>query len=337
MSLLPSKLSQNSQLTTTSKPGFSVRILLHDGEVGGVRFLEVASWTGVAILSPRDRYLDLRSEPEFSRTGVYVLTGPDPVAEGSTRAYVGRADQLRARIDSHVKEKDWWDSCLCFTTSDNSLTLTHIQFLEAALITRALAAGQVQLDNIQLPEIPRLCRADLFDLTRFLENVLMLAGMTGLSVFEIVDQSPNEATPTDSVDAGFRFSQFEFHYIGSGGYTARGRYESRKRFVVEQGSTSRLSETNSCGENVRILRQKLREDGILIEDSGHLVFTADHAFNSPSLAAAVVYGGSANGRSVWADMAGRTINDLDKLSLDAQEAAEAEPTETPPKSVSENG
>lgn len=324
-------------MATTSKPGFSVRILLYDGEVGGVRFLEVASWTGVAILSPRDRYLDLRGEPEFNRTGVYVLTGPDPIAEGSTRAYVGRADQLRARIDSHVKEKDWWDSCLCFTTSDNSLTLTHIQFLEAALLARALEAGQVKLDNIQFPEIPRLCRADLFDLTRFLENVLMLAGMIGLSVFEIVDQSPSEDAIPETVEGGFRFSQFEFHYVGSGGYAAKGRYESRKRFVVKQGSTSRLSETNSCGENVRILRQKLREDGILIEDSEHLVFTADHAFNSPSLAAAVVYGGSANGRSVWADAAGRTINDLDKLILDAQEAAEADPTEVPSNSASDNG
>jgi hypothetical protein len=62
-----------------------------------------------------------------------------------------------------------------------------------------------------------------------------------------------------------------------------------------------------------------------IEDGGRLLFTADHVFNSPSLAAAVVYGGSVNGRSAWADTNGRTINDLDKISLDEQEAFETAP------------
>jgi hypothetical protein len=70
---------------STNKPGFSVRILLQDGEVEGVRFLEIANWTGIAILSPRERYLELRNEPEFERTGVYILTGPDPSGDGSTR------------------------------------------------------------------------------------------------------------------------------------------------------------------------------------------------------------------------------------------------------------
>jgi hypothetical protein len=313
------------QINAMSKPGFSVRILLQDGEVEGARFLEIANWTGIAILSPRDRYLELRSEPEFDRTGVYILTGPNPTHEGSTRTYIGRADQLRTRIDTHIKDRDWWDSCLCFTTSDDSLTLTHIQFLEAALLDRATKAGQVTLDNVQFPPIPRLGRADLLDLTRFLENVLMLSGMAGLFAFEIVDQSPQDIPVDTPIDNTFRLSQYEFHYQGPGGLVANAKYEARKRFVVMQNSVSRLNETNSCPDNVRILRQKLRDDGVLGENSGVLTFTADHAFNSPSLAAAVVYGGSVNGRSAWVDADGKTINDIDKISLDQQEAIDAIP------------
>lgn len=323
---------------STNKPGFSVRILLQDGEVEGVRFLEIANWTGIAILSPRERYLELRNEPEFERTGVYILTGPDPSGDGSTRTYIGRADQLRTRIDNHVKERDWWDSCLCFTTSDNSLTLTHIQYLEAALLDRAKQAGQARLDNVQFPPIPRLGRADLLDLTRFLENVLMLTGMAGLSAFEIVDQSPDEIAAETPVDTTFRFAQYQFQYAGPGAdLSAIARYEARKRFVVKKDSVSRINEVPSCPENVRVLRQKIREDGILIEQGGRLLFTADHAFNSPSLAAAVVYGGSVNGRSAWADMNGRTINDLDKISLGEQEAFEAIPATPTQPMPQDNG
>ncbi|MEY4807776.1 MAG: hypothetical protein RLZZ206_2165 [Cyanobacteriota bacterium] len=304
-------------------PGFSVRILLQDGDVEGVRFLEIANWTGMAILSPRDRYLDLRNEPEFERTGVYILTGPDPDDEGVTRTYIGRADHLRTRIDNHVKERDWWDSCLCFTTSDDSLTLTHIQFLEAALLEQATKAGQVRLDNVQFPPIPRLGRADRLDLTRFLENVLMLTGMAGLPTFEIVDQSPDQITIDVPNEIGFKFAQYEFHYAGpAADLTANAKYEARKRFVVMQNSMSRISETNSCPDTVRVLRQKLRDEGVLAVNSGSLLFTANHAFNSPSLAAAVIYGGSVNGRSAWKNADSRSINDLDKISLDEQELAE---------------
>jgi hypothetical protein len=304
-------------------PGFSVRILLQDGEVEGVRFLEIANWTGMAILSPRDRYLDLRSEPEFDRTGVYILTGPDPDYEGVIRSYIGRADNLRTRIDNHIKERDWWDSCLCFTTSDDSLTLTHIQFLEAALLEQATKAGQVRLDNVQFPAIPRLGRADRLDLTRFLENVLMLSGMAGLPTFEIVDQAPDQITIAVPTENSFKFAQYEFHYVGpAADLMANAKYEARKRFVVMQKSMSRINETNSCPDTVRVLRQKLRDEGVLVENGGVLLFTADHAFNSPSLAAAVIYGGSVNGRSVWKNADGRSINDLDKLSLNEQELAE---------------
>jgi len=319
-------------------PGFSVRILLQDGEVEGVRFLEIANWTGMAILSPRDRYLDLRSEPEFDRTGVYILTGPDPDNEGVIRSYIGRADNLRTRIDNHVKERDWWDSCLCFTTSDDSLTLTHIQFLEAALLEQATKAGQVRLDNVQFPAIPRLGRADRLDLTRFLENVLMLSGMAGLPTFEIVDQAPDQITIDVPAENSFKFAQYEFRYTGpAADLRANGKYEARKRFVVMQNSMSRISETNSCPDTVRVLRQKLRDEGVLVQNGGGLLFTADHAFNSPSLAAAVIYGGSVNGRSAWKNADGRSINDLDKLSLDEQELAEEIPEDVIEPTPVDNG
>lgn len=307
-----------------SKHGFSVRILLSDGEVGGVQFLEVANWTGLGILTPRDRYYELRKEDEFKRSGVYILTGPDPGVEGAVRAYIGRAELLYTRIDAHAKEKDWWDSCLCFTTSDNSLTPTQVQYLEAALLDRAVSAGQVQLDNTQLPEIPRLGRAERQDYSRFLETLLLLAGLAGTTMFEIEDQTTGTQVDSESQAESWRFTGIQFHYRASHGFAALGRYESRRAFIVEAGSVARATETSSCPRRVHAIRAKLIDDGVLIAKNDQLVFTADHAFSSPSLAASVVYGGSANGRSAWADSNNMTINDLDEHELEVQEIREGE-------------
>ncbi|MOA40541.1 hypothetical protein D3C78_1624280 [compost metagenome] len=48
------------------------------------------------------------------------------------------------------------------------------------------------------------------------------------------------------------------------------------------------------------LFQQLVADGVLVADgSAHLLFSDDYAFSSPSAAAAVVCGRSANGRISW--------------------------------------
>ena len=44
-----------------------------------------------------------------------------------------------------------------------------------------------------------------------------------------------------------------------------------------------------------------------------LVFTKDVEFSSPSAAAAVVHGGSANGLIAWKDKLGRTLKDLENV------------------------
>lgn len=59
------------------------------------------------------------------------------------------------------------------------------------------------------------------------------------------------------------------------------------------------------------MRQKLKEEGVLTEDRGALVFQTDVEFASPSGAAAVVHGGNANGLMAWKDSRGRTLKEIE--------------------------
>ncbi|EGI77621.1 DUF4357 domain-containing protein [Hylemonella gracilis] len=58
------------------------------------------------------------------------------------------------------------------------------------------------------------------------------------------------------------------------------------------------------------LRQELIANGVLVQEGSGYRFTQDYPFSSPSTAAAVVLGRSANGRIEWKDAKGRTLKEL---------------------------
>ena len=67
-------------------------------------------------------------------------------------------------------------------------------------------------------------------------------------------------------------------------------------FVVLKGSQVADTVTQSCPKQIRTLRQKLIENGII---DTNWTFTENRVFSSPSTAAGVVMGRSANGLTEW--------------------------------------
>ena len=60
------------------------------------------------------------------------------------------------------------------------------------------------------------------------------------------------------------------------------------------------------------IKNGLVASGKLAERGSLLVFTDDVLFNSPSAAAAVVYGNNANGRLLWKTDDNRTLKDVEE-------------------------
>ncbi|MBQ9515314.1 MAG: DUF4357 domain-containing protein, partial [Ruminococcus sp.] len=76
-------------------------------------------------------------------------------------------------------------------------------------------------------------------------------------------------------------------------------------FVVYKGSKAAGSVTKSFPNNK--LRNKLLESGVLDEN---YVFTKDYIFSSPSTAASIVMGRSANGMTEWETDKGVSLKHL---------------------------
>lgn len=85
--------------------------------------------------------------------------------------------------------------------------------------------------------------------------------------------------------------------------------------VVVAGSQAVLTERPSAQKYPWPInmRQQLKDQGALKENSGHLIFTKAIEFSSPSAAAAVIHGGHANGLTAWRNKNGKTLKELESI------------------------
>lgn len=81
-------------------------------------------------------------------------------------------------------------------------------------------------------------------------------------------------------------------------------------FLVLAGSQAPCSTTPSIGSKLLDLRNQLLKDKILNTKGDNLIFESDYLFTSPSQAAAIVIGGSANGWIEWKDENGKTLDEI---------------------------
>lgn len=283
-----------------SKP-FSLRIFVADGDPDGLRLVERSNWVGKAIVFPRALLPKIKQRAELNQTGVYLLLGPREDGEGEM-LYIGEGDPVRPRLESHYAQKDFWNRAVCFVAAPGQLNKAHVQFLEATLVRLAKSAKRLPLDNANHPAEPSLSEADFADMQVFLENMLGMLPVLGIHAFE--QAAPMAGTVAQTVLT-----------CRGKGVTASG-YEATQGFVVKSSSQAVGESVPSMQQHVRgmfDLREELIGNGVLQRDGNHFLFAQDYAFSSPSTAAAVVLGRSANGRIEWKDAGGRTLKELQGL------------------------
>lgn len=278
---------------------FSLRIFVADGDPDGLRIVEKSNWIGKALMFPRALLPQVKARPELAQTGVYLLLGPRPDGEGDM-LYVGEGDPILPRLQDHQAKKDFWTRAIGFTTTTaGQLNKAHVQFLESRLIALARAAKRMPLDNANQPAEPSLSEADRADMEVFLGHMLGMLPVLGVHAFEHAPKAPAaKAGPVLTCKGK--------------GVQATG-YEASQGFVVRAGSQAVLDTVPSMALHVRgmfDLRQELIGNGVLGLQGGIYQFTQDYSFSSPSTAAAVVLGRSANGRIEWKAGDGRTLKEL---------------------------
>lgn len=289
--------------------GTTIKIFLIDGTPTGLRTGEVINWTLRAVAAPRSRLGGLRDRQESQQPGVYVLWGPDPDTPGRQFVYVGEGDPVWPRLLDHQQHKDFWTDLVVIASTSDALNKAHIQYLEARLIEQIRNAGIARLENTQNPTLPSLSESDRSDVENLLDRIELLIGALGLPIFRV---------PYLSTEGGRKAPRF----ILKGPKTnAQGELRT-ETFVVLRGSLARRDEVESFPETYRLWRQRLLQEGKLIERGSQLEAAMDIEFTSPSAAAATMMGRSANGLIEWKTDKGVLLKDWQAEQLQRESKAE---------------
>ncbi|WP_029860862.1 GIY-YIG nuclease family protein [Vibrio parahaemolyticus] len=292
--------------------GRTIRIYLDDGSISGIRHAEIVNWTGQAISSPRTQVKSLSSWDESKKPGVYFLFGIDEDS-GNSAVYIGEAENVLDRLQSHIANKDFWNEVVFFTSKDENLTKSHVKYLESRLVQFAKAAGRYVVLNGNEPQQPVLPRGDRDAMEEFLSNIRVLLGVIGHKALESLAQHemPNPIVSPDNEDSNTTSSESRFS-LKIRGISAQAMLTDEGIVVLANSEVaSKIRDSLSGG--YQKLRSELIETGVLSKDSdGILRFTRDRLFTSPSQAAAIIAGYAINGRHHWRTDTGKTLKEVEE-------------------------
>lgn len=299
--------------------GRSLELYYIDGRPDGMLTAELFNWTGHVLMAPRTQIAAALRRLEAGYAGIYLLLGEQ---DGEPCAYVGEGEDIAARIRAHDAAKDWWTAAVLVTTAGNKLNKAHVRYLEARLIEEARGIGRVPLDNGTNPARPTLSEADVAKMEAFLDNLLIVLPAVRVDMFISRTRPPAVARPVSEsmtvsrpelaskTTAPVRFTL----EIRKRGISASAVWQSGE-LVVEAGSmASELIGDSSYSA----VHTELVKAGTLVPDGEHYRFKQNYAFRSPSAAATVVTGRSANGTLDWKEAdTGMTYKEWEAAQLAA--------------------
>lgn len=276
--------------------GKTLKIFLLDGDPNGRMSCELSNWSGKAYKIPRIKIKDCSDRADLISTAVYLLFGKDE--EGKDQVYIGEAESILKRLSQHLTQKDFWNEAIVFLSKDDNLNKAHIKYLENRLFDLARITNRYKIENSITPTQSSISESDKAEMEEFIENIKMMVNTLGHKVFE------------EKREFKAKRKQESFFIKAARGADGQGEPTS-EGFLVFKGSKAAGTITPSMGTNLIQMRDKLIEDEILLDKGEYLEFTDDSIFSSPSTAAGIVMGRSANGLTEWKKKDGTTLKDFE--------------------------
>ena len=278
------------------KFGKTIKIFLIDGDPNGRMSCELSNWSGKAYKIPRIKIKDCTDREDLTSTGVYLLFGKDD--EGKDQVYIGEAESILKRLNQQLTQKDFWNEAIVFISKDENLNKAHIKYLENRLHDIAKLANRYKVDNSIIPTQSSISESDRAEMEEFIEYIKMLVNTLGHKVFD----EKREFKPKQK--------QESFFIKAARGADGQGEPTS-DGFVVFKNSKAASTIVNSMTPNFITYRQKLIDEGVLVDKGEYLEFSDDYIFSSPSTAAVMVMGRNANGLTEWKNKDGKTLKEFE--------------------------
>lgn len=280
--------------------GRKLTVYMLEGTATGPKTIEIGNWSGKAVFTPRAFLKGLLARNEFAGQGIYLLQSQSDDDQYDGSVYIGEAEELAARLKQHIADRDF-ESAVCFSSKDDTLTKAHIKYLEAKMIQLAKEANTSRVENTHMPRGAKLSEADASDMDYFIEQIKLILPVVGIR--SLVPAAPHSPVPLLRQPG-----QREFK-VKSKKLSAT-MVEIDGAFVVRAGSEASRSTAKSIALGWLNIRRKLIDAGVLKVKIDRYLFTEDASFSSPSAASSVVLGRQAPGPVSWVLEDGRTYKQV---------------------------
>ncbi|WP_110654451.1 GIY-YIG nuclease family protein [Salinicola halimionae] len=271
-----------------------------DGTPTGPKTIEIGNWSGKAIYTPRGSLKSVLSRSELQAPGVYLLRSESSDSDFDGSIYIGEAEKLNERLNHHSYSRDF-ESAICFLSKDDMLTKAHVKYLESRLVSLAKEANRSAVQNGITPPQSRISEADISDMEFFLDQIKLILPTVGINT--LVPAAPHSKSQELDTSPG------EIYSVKASDIKATMK-EAEDAFIVLKGSEARLTTTDSIAPGWLKLRAKLIDEGVLVAEAGHFIFTENASFSSPSAASSVVLGRQAPGPISWVTASGVTYKEV---------------------------
>lgn len=194
----------------TAKDLFGLTIEFQDERPDGLRLVTQAGSTVECLLCSRAALPRSLGDSDNSKLldtpGVYLLIGPaermpEDTSQHDSQLYVGQADSVADRLESHLKaeDKQWWKTVVVFKQlGKNPLNLTQCKFLESRLCSLAIGVGECVVGNKVSPQLPAISPGARNSTEDFLRKAIVIVTALGWNFFHREEPEPPKPVPSDS-------------------------------------------------------------------------------------------------------------------------------------------
>lgn len=277
----------------------TIQMYIFDGNPNGRVMCELSNWNGRVYKVSRNELQEFSKRDDSENTGVYFLMGKD-----DNDLYIGEAgeaEKMLTRLKQHLKDSDYWSDCITVISKDNLLNKVHVKYLENKFYLLAKDADRYIVVNNNVPTCSSVSEYDEAMLQEFISNAKLLINSLGYKTFDTLEDSSLKR----------QNDQLYFYIKSARGADAKGVVVAGG-FAVLKGSSIAVDTVPSIANSLSQMRATLMDKGII---DAEYRFVKDHIFTSPSLAASVVMGRNANGRTEWKTADNKTLKSIEEENL----------------------
>ena len=265
--------------------GRVLKLFFTNDDMKSLSTFELSNYTVQGTMFSRASLNEFKNRKESYKPGVYLIY--NETAADDSLLYIGEGDPVLPRLLDHNINKDCWTSAIVFTSRDENLTKTQIQYLEAKLIETAIKCKRIKLENIQRATIPTLSESGLCEVELFLDIIFKMLQALRINFFEPL----NIEVSLDETDIIYEMSVKD---------AVAKMVIKNGKYVLLKNSLLAPKESSKAKPYVKKLRQEIMNNGLVSVHTDDLWIAIDNIeFTSASYAANAVAGYNLNGLITW--------------------------------------